>query len=74
VLLGLDLVRTVIARACPLDGPLPFLLTDPRQVRTTGLPDGMWARVLDAPPVLAARRYAVEVEVVGALPAPRTDF
>lgn len=64
VLLGLDLVRTVTTRACPLDDPLPFLLADPRQVRTTGLPDGMWARVLDVPAVLAARRYAVEVEVV----------
>ncbi|HXV94719.1 MAG TPA: GNAT family N-acetyltransferase [Pseudonocardia sp.] len=65
VLLGLDLARTVRApRACPPGDPLPFLLTDPRQVRTTGLRDGTWARVLDVAAVLAARRYTVEVDVV----------
>jgi len=64
VLLGLDLVHTVTTRACPVDDPLPFLLVDPRQVRTTGLPDGMWVRVLDVPAALAARRYAVEVDVL----------
>jgi predicted acetyltransferase len=64
VLLGLDLVDTVTSRACSPDDPLPFLLTDPRQVRTTDLRDGMWARVLDVPAALAGRRYAVEVDLV----------
>lgn len=65
VLLGLDLVATVAtARACPPDDPLPLLLADPRQVRTTGVYDGMWARILDVPAVLAARRYAVEIDLV----------
>jgi len=62
-LLSLDLVETVTARTTP-DDPLPHLLTDPRQVRTTGAPDGMWARLLDVPAALAARRYAVEVDAV----------
>ena len=62
-LLALDLVGTVQAAQSP-DDPLPDLLTDPRQVRTTGLTDGMWARILDVPAVLAARRYAVELDVL----------
>ncbi len=64
VLLGLDLVTIVTSRACPPDDPLPFLLTDPRQVWTAELRDGMWARVLDVAAALAARRYAVEVDLV----------
>jgi predicted acetyltransferase len=64
ILLAVDLVETITMRALPVDDPLPFLLTDPRQVRTTGLPDGMWARVLDVPAALSARRYAVELDVV----------
>jgi predicted acetyltransferase len=63
VLLGVDLVHTVAA-ACPLDDPLPHLLTDPRLVRTTALEDGLWARFLDVPAVLAARRYPVELDLV----------
>jgi predicted acetyltransferase len=47
-----------------LDDPLPLLLTDPRQVRTTGLHDGMWTRALDVPALLSARRYGLEVDVV----------
>jgi predicted acetyltransferase len=40
------------------------LLTDPRQVQTTSLEDGLWSRVLDVPAALAARTYAVEIDVV----------
>ena len=64
VLLAHDLVEKIISPSLPVDDPLPFLLTDPRQVRTTGWDDGMWARVLDVPAALAARRYAVELDVV----------
>lgn len=64
VLLGLDLVETLASESLPVDDPLPLLLTDPRQVRTTGLRDGMWARVLDVPAALAQRRYAAEIDVV----------
>jgi predicted acetyltransferase len=64
VLLALDLVETVRTRALAADDPLPFLLADPRAVRQTDDRHGMWARVLDVPAALAARRYAVEVDVV----------
>jgi predicted acetyltransferase len=64
VLLGIDLTATVTARDVPLDDPLPFLLTDPRQVATTGLPDGVWARILDVPAALGARCYSAEIDVV----------
>jgi predicted acetyltransferase len=63
-LLAMDLVETVRHRSLPLDDPLPLLLTDPRQVQTTGLRDGMWVRVLDVAAVLTARRYRAEVDVV----------
>lgn len=62
VLLSLDLVDTVHAALAP-DDPLPDLLTDPRQVRTVGFADGMWARVLDVPAALAARRYGIELDL-----------
>ena len=64
VLLALDLVETITVRFGAVDDPLPHLLTDPRQVRTTGLVDGMWARILDVPAALSARRYTVELDVV----------
>ena len=65
VLLGLDLVEKVTGwKSLALDDPLPLLLTDPRQVRTTSLEDGLWSRVLDVPAALAARTYAVEIDVV----------
>jgi predicted acetyltransferase len=63
-LLAMDLVETVRTRSLPLDDPLPLLLTDPRQVRTTGLDDGMWLRVLDVPAALSARPYRIELDVV----------
>ncbi|MGH4020294.1 MAG: GNAT family N-acetyltransferase [Pseudonocardiaceae bacterium] len=64
VLLGLDLIETVATGQCPPGDPLPFLLTDPRQVRTVGALDGMWVRLLDVPAALAVRHYAVEVDAV----------
>jgi predicted acetyltransferase len=64
VLLALDLVETVARWSHPLDDPLQYLLADPRQVRTTRIRDGMWARILDVPAALSARRYAAELDVV----------
>jgi predicted acetyltransferase len=64
VLLGLDLVKTVKTSLCALDDPLPLLLTDQRLVRTTEVYDGLWARIIDVPAALTARRYAVELDVV----------
>lgn len=74
VLLGRDLVERVAAfNAVPPDDPLPLLLTDPRQVRTTGARDGMWARVLDVPAALGARTYSTEIDVVLAVDDPFLD-
>lgn len=64
VLLGLDMVTTVATTRYPPDDPLPFLLTDPRLVRVTAVADGMWLRLLDVAAALAARTYAVELDVV----------
>lgn len=64
LLLSLDLVKTVTTDCLTGDDPLPWLLTDARAVRTTAVTDGLWARVLDVPAVLAARSYAVEVDTV----------
>jgi predicted acetyltransferase len=33
-------------------------------VRTTTLEDGLWARILDVPAALSARRYGVELDLV----------
>ncbi|MGH3915216.1 MAG: GNAT family N-acetyltransferase [Pseudonocardiaceae bacterium] len=63
VLLGLDLIQAITTHACPLDDPLPFLLADPRQVRTTDLNDGVWIRLLDVPAALTHRRYATDIDV-----------
>jgi predicted acetyltransferase len=63
VLLGMDLISTVTAWTAP-DDPLPYLLTDPRLVRTGSVDDGLWLRLLDVPTVLEARTYAADVSVV----------
>jgi predicted acetyltransferase len=63
VLLGLDLIETVTAWTHP-DDVLPYLLTDPRLVRTLVVEDALWLRMLDIPAVLEARTYASDVSVV----------
>jgi predicted acetyltransferase len=63
-LLALDLVDTVTSWSQAAAEPLQFLLADPRQLRTVGQYDGMWARVLDVPAALSARRYGTEVDIV----------
>jgi predicted acetyltransferase len=64
VLLGMDLFGTIESHQIPVDDPLPFLVTDFRQVRTTGLHDGVWVRPVDAAAMLAARTYQVELDTV----------
>lgn len=65
----LDLVAEVVARARPVDEPLPHLLADPRRARTS-VRDSLWLRVLDVPGVLEGRGYACDgavcLEVVDA--------
>jgi predicted acetyltransferase len=64
VLLGLDLHASIDSCQLPLDDPLPQLLDDPRQLRTTAVRDGIWVRPIDVCALLSARTYAVEVDAV----------
>jgi predicted acetyltransferase len=64
ILLGMDLVVSIESNKIPADDPLPYLLTDPRQVMTTSVTDGLWARPLDVAALLAARSYAVDIDIV----------
>jgi predicted acetyltransferase len=59
-LLEVDMVRTVIDRNARVDEPIADVLTDPRQVRMTGLYDQLQLRILDPKAALAARAYNVD--------------
>lgn len=63
VLVGLDLKKTISIDTHPRN-VLPYLLTDPRLVRTTNVEDGLWLRMLDIPTVLQARTYGSDLSVV----------
>jgi predicted acetyltransferase len=63
VLLGMDLIETVMTWTHP-DDVLPYLLTDPRLVRTTLVEDALWLRILDVPAALGARTYPSDLSVV----------
>jgi predicted acetyltransferase len=62
-LLSLDLVRSFSWHDAPMDEPLRLLVTDPRSIKAE-LTDGTYARLVDVPAALAARRYAAELEMV----------
>ncbi|GAA4456424.1 GNAT family N-acetyltransferase [Phytohabitans houttuyneae] len=62
-LLGIDLARTVTYGFAAVDDPLLYLASDPRQLNTH-FSDGLWARLVDLPAALTARRYATGVDVV----------
>lgn len=62
-LLGLDSMERVSIVTYP-DDPLPFLLADTRQARTTWRQDGLWLRIVDVPAALEARSYAGELATV----------
>lgn len=62
--LDVDLVGPVVAEARPLDDPLRWRLTDPRQVRTIRVQDYLYVRLLDIPATFSARRYPVADELV----------
>lgn len=65
----LNIDQTVAMRAwnVPLDSPLPWLLTDPRQCRTEGIRDFLWLRPIETERLLAARTSgtagAITIEV-----------
>lgn len=61
--LSIDLSRKVTFPSLATDDPLWWMLSDPRQLRRRAY-DAIWLRLLDAPAALAARKYAVEGEIV----------
>ncbi len=63
-LLDLDLIRTVRIRTMPLDHGLALMFADSRAVRTTGVRDETWLRLLDVERALDARTYTGEGAVV----------
>lgn len=63
--LSVDLVGPISAyRAASVDDALPYLLTDPRALRTVELNDGLWINVRDVGRALAARTYGTDDEFV----------
>lgn len=68
-LLDLDLVRTFDMDEAPLDEPLRYLVADQRAIRTE-VSDGTYARIVDVPRALEARRYATDLDVVIGLTDP----
>lgn len=63
-LCSIDLVGRVTADGLAPDDPLPWLLHNPREVRTTGLNDAIWVRLLDVEAFFTARLAGVEPAVV----------
>ena len=63
-LLGVDLVRTIVADARRVDEPLPWLLTDARRAQAGERNDFLWLRPLDTAAFLASRTYPVTDRVV----------
>ncbi|CAN5521340.1 GNAT family N-acetyltransferase [soil metagenome] len=57
-LLDMDLVSSISAPLRTLDEPLLWQVTDPRAVQRTGVREHLWARILDVPVALSARRYS----------------
>jgi len=55
-LFGVDLVRTIRARALPVPNPLELLLAEPRALAQV-VNDGIWLRLVDLPAALGGRRY-----------------
>jgi predicted acetyltransferase len=62
-LLGMDLIEKVVTWTHPGD-VLPYLLTDPRLVRTTLVEDALWLRILDIPAAMEARTYSSDLSAV----------
>ena len=61
--LFIDLTTSTVAGGRPVDEPLLRLLVDSRQARAR-VRDGLWVRLVRVGEALAARRYAVPVDLV----------
>ncbi|APB01800.1 GNAT family N-acetyltransferase [Nocardia seriolae] len=72
VLLSMDLVDSIEAELTDHD-PLPYLVTNPRLVKTTGRHDALWARIMDVPAALTARTYQRDLDVVLSVDDPFRD-
>jgi predicted acetyltransferase len=65
LVLSIDLVGPVRSgSALAVDDPLPYLLTDPRCVRTSQLHDALWVRPTRIADLLAARAYGTDDTLV----------
>ncbi len=53
-----DLVGVIVTSQMPIDDRLPYMLANPRAVRTVGLNDGYWVNVRDVRVAFGARTYA----------------
>ena len=62
-LFDVDLVRTVKAYHLAVPNPLLHMLAEPRAL-AFGIADALWARLVDLPGALQARRYATSDELV----------
>ena len=62
--LDLDLVGEVTVKRCPVDEPMRWRLADPRQLRTVGIEDRLYVRILDTASALEARGYRSEGRLV----------
>ncbi|CAN5724498.1 GNAT family N-acetyltransferase [soil metagenome] len=62
--LSVDFVGPIRSRVLALDDPLPYLLTDPRALRTVELNDMVWCHVRDVAACFAARSYGTDDELV----------
>ncbi|QMU97776.1 GNAT family N-acetyltransferase [Microbacterium esteraromaticum] len=58
-----DLVTSAVVDLRPIDDPLPWLVADPRAVKTE-VHDHGWLRVLDVPAALTARTYSGPLDLV----------
>ncbi|WP_067568379.1 GNAT family N-acetyltransferase [Nocardia acidivorans] len=72
VLLSMDLLDRVEAELVD-DDPLPWLVTNPRLVRTKSRYDGVWARIMDVPAALSARTYRTDLDIVLTVADPFRD-
>ena len=62
--LEVDLMAKVTIRNLAIDDPIRWRFEDPRRLRVTNASDFLWARILDVPAALAARRYEGEGRLV----------
>jgi predicted acetyltransferase len=63
-LLSLDLTGPIRSLVVPIDDPLPYLLTDRRALRTTGITDGLWLNLRDVKRCFEARAYGTDDDIV----------